>query len=306
MSFSNKIIMGALRLVMRFSNPPEQDVDKIYAHAKAHNESRVFKVPKSGRIEYIDEKIHTDLESYHCLRIKRKGQKPSRTVLYICGGGGVYDHCRAQLFLAKKLLKWVDAEIYYPFYPPSTKHPIKEASRMIFETYKVMLNEYSHEKIGVVGLSAGGTAAMVMISWKNYYEQDIPLPALTIALSPGHVPANSAERTSLAAYRDVDPCIPVEMIEAYGQINRGGQDLEPWLIHTAHGDFRNAGQILLYFGEKESLAFGAPVYREFLKKAGADYRIHIEPGMPHCYAAVRINKTTRRTYDEIVALLNGL
>ena len=88
MSFGNKILMGALRLVMRFSNPPEQDADKIYAHAKAHNESRVFKVPKSGRIEYIDEKIHTDLGSYHCLRIKRKGRRPSRAVLYICGGGG--------------------------------------------------------------------------------------------------------------------------------------------------------------------------------------------------------------------------
>ncbi|NLZ56458.1 MAG: hypothetical protein GX900_07335 [Clostridiaceae bacterium] len=79
MSFSNKIIMGALRLVMRFSNPPEQDVDKIYAHAKAHNESRVFKVPKSGRIEYADYRIYIEPGMPHCYAAVRINKAARRT-----------------------------------------------------------------------------------------------------------------------------------------------------------------------------------------------------------------------------------
>ena len=82
--------------------------------------------------------------------------------------------------------------------------------------------------------------------------------------------------------------------------------MEHWLIHTAHGDFRNAGRIYLYFGEKESLVYAAPIYKKYLERAGADYKIHIEPGMPHCYGIGRINKAAKSTYDEYAALINGL
>ncbi|HHX13625.1 MAG TPA: alpha/beta hydrolase [Clostridiales bacterium] len=306
MKISNKMIMGALWLA-NYLKPPAGKVEEIYAHARKHNGRQVFKLPNNRRgIVYKDLKIQTQMGSYHCLRMKKKGQIPSRAILYIGGGGGVYNYYQSQLVLARKLFKRVDGEIYYPFYPPATKHPIKEAYRMIFETYKAILNDYSYEKTAVVGLSFGATAAMIMISWNNCYEENLPMPALTIGLSPGHVPANQTERESLEAYRGIDPYITADMVEAYGQIHRGGQELDHWLIHTGHGDFRNAGKIYLYFGEKESLAYAAPIYQQYLEKAGADYKIHIEPGMPHCYGIARINKAARSTYDEYVALINGL
>ena len=305
MKISNKIIMAAMWL-MHYLNPPAKDVDEIFAHAKKHNQKRHFRLPKSRRTDYKVKKIQTGKGSYPCLRMKRKNSKTDRAVLYICGGGGVYDYCRAQLFLAKKLLKRVEAEIYYPFYPPSTVCSIRETHAMIFESYRAMLDEYPPERIGVVGLSFGGTAAMTMISWNNSYKKALPMPALTIALSPGHVPANPAEREILVRYRGLDPFVPVEWVEAFGYINKGGEDLEHWLTHTAHGDFTNAGKILLYFAETESLAYASSIYEESLKRAGADYRIHLEPDMPHCYGIARINKASKKTYDEITALLNGL
>ena len=302
---SNKIIMGVLRL-LSFLFFPDKNVDEIFAHAKAHNEKQSFKLPKNRKIEYEDLKICTENETYHCLTMKKRGQRPERAVLYICGGGGVYDYCRHQLFLAKKFINRVDCEIYYPFYPPVTEQPINETYRMIFETYKFMLKKYNHKKTGVLGLSFGATAAMTMISWNNYYSENLPMPAITIGLSPGHVPANSAEREMLEDYRGIDPLISVSMVEAYGHIHKIGAGLEDKLLYTAHGDFRNAGKVLLYFGEKESLAFAAPIYQQSLEKAEADYRIHIEPGMPHCYGATRINKVCRRTYDEYATLINEL
>jgi monoterpene epsilon-lactone hydrolase len=305
MKISNKLIMGALWLSY-YLNPPARDVDAIYAHAKKHNEKQTFKVPRYRNIDCEDLIVRTDSGKYHCLRMRRKGQEPERAVLYICGGGGVYDYCQLQLILAKKLLRWINAEIYYPFYPPSTKYPIKETYKMIFETYRYMLSRYSHHKTGVLGLSFGATAAMTMISWNNYYEEKLPMPALTIGLSPGHVPANQVERERLEGYRGIDPIVPVEWVDAFGHIQKGGADLDPWMLHTGHGDFRNAGKIFLYYGEKESLVYAAPIYEESLKRAGAEYRINIEPGMPHCYGIGRINKATRTTYDEIVSLLNQL
>ncbi len=306
MKLSNKIIMGLLWLIC-YLCPPAKKAEDIYAYAKKHNKKQVFRLPKNRwGLVYKDQEIRTQIGAYHCLRIKKRGQTPNRAILYIGGGGGVYNYYQSQLMLAKKLLKRVDAEIYYPFYPPTTKYPVTEAFEMVFESYRAMLSEYSHEKIAVVGLSFGGTAAMTIISWNNYYKENLPMPALTIGLSPGHVPANNLERKHLESYRGVDPFIPVEWVEAYGHINSGGQKLEHWLIHTAHGDFSNAGKIRLYYGEKESLAFAAPIYKQYLEKAGADYKIHIEPGMPHCYGAVRINKASRNTYDEYLGLIKNL
>ncbi|HHT24746.1 MAG TPA: alpha/beta hydrolase fold domain-containing protein [Clostridiaceae bacterium] len=314
MKISNKIIMSCFRLLSIFF--PDKPIDEIYAHAKAHNARQSFKLPNDKKIEYKDEKIHTDIGTYHCLRMKKKysrkngrikkEQRSKRAVLFICGGGGVYDYCQMQLALAKKLLSHVDCEIYYPFYPPSTKHPIKEAFRMIFETYRLILNDYDHKTIGVLGVSFGATAAMTMLSWNNYYRENLSMPAIIVGLSPGHIPANLAEKEMLEAYRGIDPLISVDMVEAYGRINKGGEELDEWLIHTANGDFRNGGKIVLFFGEKESLAFAVPLYRESFERAEADYRIHVEPGMPHCYGVMRINKASRKTYDEIVDLLNGL
>jgi acetyl esterase/lipase len=301
----HKMIVAVLRLLSFFCFP-DKDADKIFAHAKAHNEKQSFKLPKGKRLEYEDLKVLTERGTYHCLRMKKKRQNTERALLYICGGGGVYDYCQAQLFLAKKLLNRVNCEIYYPFYPPATKLHIDETYRMIFETYKLMLKSYNPEKIGVLGLSFGATAAMTMISWNNYYNENLPMPAITVGLSPGHVPINSVERKMLEAYRGVDPLISIDMVEAYGHIHKKGAGVEDKLIYTAHGDFRNAGKILLYFGEKESLAFAAPIYQQSLEKAGADYKIHIEPGMPHCYGAVRINKSCRMTYDEYTTLINEL
>ena len=66
--------MGALRL-LSFLCFPDKDVDEIFAHAKAHNKKQNFKLPKDRKIEYENLKICTKNGTYHCLRIKKKGQQ---------------------------------------------------------------------------------------------------------------------------------------------------------------------------------------------------------------------------------------
>ena len=89
MKLSNKMIMGALWLFHCLC-PPVEKVEEIYAHAKKHNERQVFKLPRNRwGLVYKDLEIRTQTESYHCLRMKKKGQNPDRAILYIGGGGGV-------------------------------------------------------------------------------------------------------------------------------------------------------------------------------------------------------------------------
>ncbi len=305
MNIPNRLIMAALWLTY-YLKPPLTEVERLKTHARAHNERQSFRLPSSRKISSEQLMIRTETGTYSCLRMKRRGHRPGRAVLFICGGGWVYDFCRHQIPLARQLLQHVDCEIYYPFYPPATKQPIREACSMIFECYRSMLESYSHERIAVLGLSAGGTAAMNLISWNNHFEENLPMPSLTVAVSPGHIPADPDERELLEAFRGCDPFVPVEMVEAFGCIIREGRGLEDWMFHSAHGDFRNAGDIRLYYGEHESLAYAAPIYEAFLDKAGATYRIHLEPGMPHCYGIVRINRASRQTYDEITELIAAL
>ena len=91
-----------------------------------------------------------------------------------------------------------------------------------------MLKKYDHKKTAVLGVSFGATAAMTMISWNNYYSENIPMPAITIGLSPGHVPANSAEREMLEGYRGIDSLVSVDMVEAYGHKNKTGYVILLW------------------------------------------------------------------------------
>lgn len=300
------MIMAGLKTLALF-DPHDASANAVFAKAEAHNAKQQFKLPNDGRFEYVDMPINTKVGMYHCLRLKRKGSKPDKAVIYIPGGGAVYDYASSQIFLAKNLLSHVGAEIFYPFYPPTTQCSLQEAYTMIFECYRKAIGEYGGDRTAVVGISSGATAAMSMITWNNYYKEDIAMPALTIALSPCHVPANENEDKMLEAYRGIDPIIPVDLVRTYAKINsRGCDEMPGWMIHTAQGDFRNAGKIMIYWGEKESLAFSAPIFEKSLKEAGVDYKIHIEKEMPHTYACMRVNKACRDSYDEYVREINAL
>ena len=125
---------------------------------------------------------------------------------------------------------------------------------MVFETYRAILNNYSHEKIGVLGLSWGGTAAMTMISWNNYYQENLPMPALSIALSL------ATYRQVLLKRKDSKPIgvgslYPSRVDRSLWVYTERRRRSDSWLMHTAHGDFRNAGKIFTLFAEHESLAF---------------------------------------------------
>ena len=50
---SNKIIMRLLRLLSFFSFQ-DGDLEKVLAHAKAHNEKQKFKLPRNRKIEFKD------------------------------------------------------------------------------------------------------------------------------------------------------------------------------------------------------------------------------------------------------------
>jgi len=147
--FNSKIIRGAMRLFsfcffrikmwMKHMPMPKRIMrNRVSSFQRVEDRIR--------RAENLYREWNLPLPSY-----EEREQKPERAILYICGGGGVYDYCRHQLFLAKKLLNRVDCEVFYPFYPPSTKQPINETYRMIFETYKLMLKKYDHKKTAVLG-----------------------------------------------------------------------------------------------------------------------------------------------------------
>ena len=196
--------------------------------------------------------------------------------------------------------------MFYPFYPPTTECSLRENYAMIFECYRQMLAVFSPGKCAVVGVSSGATAAMSMITWNNFYNEGLTMPALTVALSAGHVPANDEEKSMLEKYRGIDPMVPVDFVTSYARINQGGEELPAWILHTAYGDFRNAGKIMMNWGEKESLAYCAPLFNKALDRANADYSIHIEPDMPHTYASMRVNKACRDYYDKYVREINRL
>jgi len=154
MKISNKLIMGALWLSY-YLNPPARDVDAIYAHAKKHNEKQTFKVPRYRNIDCEDLIVRTDSGNYHCLRMRRKGQEPERLFSIFAAAEVFTTTANCSLFSQRNsyggsMLKSITRSIL-----PSTKYPIKETYKMIFETYRYMLSRYSHHKTGYLACLSG-------------------------------------------------------------------------------------------------------------------------------------------------------
>lgn len=301
MSLSGRLAMALLRLI-KPGKGSFKGVEKQKEKARKENEAFVFSLPKSRKAEY-EVKRDTALP---CLIIRPHGiRSTDKAVLYIYGG--VTNNWNTQKSMAVRYAVDTGVEVWYPVYPPMTEAPVPDVVEYLYGIYREMLASFDAAKIAWFGVSMGGFFALEMVNWINRKHPDCPMPGLILAHSAGGFPVDEDDWAELRKYEKRDPLFAESDLRMTPQIVADAKNTPTWIMAPAQGDFHNAPETRLYYGE-EMLAGNAPAYKRAYERAGSGDKIHIEivKNMMHGYSCMPVFPESKKSYWETIDLVGRL
>lgn len=301
MSISGNIAMGLLRLI-KPGKGSFRGMEEQKERARKENEAFVFSLPKSRKAEY-----HVMEETeYPCLCIRPHViRAENKAVLYIYGG--VTNNWNTQKSMAVRYAVDSKTEVWYPVYPSMTERPIPETVEYLYNIYKRMLERYEPKKIAWSGVSMGGYYALEMINWMNRRHPECPMPGVVFAHSAGGFPVDDKDWEELRKYEKSDPMFSEGDIRIVTKILADAEHIPGWIMVPGQGDFHNAPETYLYYGE-EMLAGNAPAYKRAYERDGSGERIHIEivKNMMHGYSCMPVFPESKKSYRETLEIVKKL
>lgn len=229
-------------------------------------------------------------------------KKPAdRANLFLIGGGMISAPRPGSVRKALRFARETGMDVFVPYYPLCTDYPLTKAYEMIHETYKVMLGEYTSERITVLGTSSGGNLALGMIPYINDGHDDVPVPGYIMAISPGTCVDSEEEWQRMTELDRKDVAIPAQYMKTAVEIMRHGDDSVPeYMIWLQRGDYTGCPRVTFIYGTDETLYACAPSFEKAMKKYGVDYEMITGDGMFHCYPVFPVCKEAKEGWDMVV------
>ncbi len=206
--------------------------------------------------------------------------KKDKALLYFHGGGYVIGSCRAHRPIVAKFVKGSGIGALVFDYRLAPEHPFPAALDDSLAAHRWLLAEgVSASDIVFVGDSAGG--GLCLATLLALRDQDIPLPAAAVALSPWTDLKCTAE--SLRTNLKVDALTWRESWTVFSKYYVGDDDPCQPLISPLYGDLQGLPPILIHVGGDELLRDDSTRFAEKAKDAGVDVTLKVGKGMFHCY-----------------------
>ena len=170
---------------------PEDEIKKVI---EKQNRNRGVFTPTDHKAYYETITVN----GFPCLIAREKPEPARRAILYFFGGGMVIGPDKADLPVMRKLMRDTGCDVWFPFYPLCMEHCITETYDMVYACYRRMIALYGGGNVSTCGFSSGGTLALGIAAHNNAQPQPLPQPRHIVAVSPGEVPWNDAERARMS------------------------------------------------------------------------------------------------------------
>ena len=157
-----------------------------------------------------DHKAHYEtitVNGFPCLIVREHPKPSERAILYFFGGGMVIGPDKGDLPVMRKLCRETGCDVWFPFYPLCMEHCITETYAMVYECYRKMITLYGGGYVSTCGFSSGGALALGIAAHNNAQPEPLPQPRHIVAVSPGEVPWNDAEKARMQALNKRDVSI---------------------------------------------------------------------------------------------------
>jgi len=225
--------------------------------------------------------------------------KPARprkgaVILHVHGGWFNLGSAHAYRNFVGHIASSAGTTTFIPDYRLAPEHPFPAAVTDVEACYRGLADK-GIDKIAVVGDSAGGNLALVLLS------TDIA-PVGAVAISPVTDLALTGESYTTRA--DADPYFTKPQVAGLVASYLGPTDPKHPLASPLYGDLSGLPPIRVHVGDDEVLLDDSRRYVERAVAAGVDIRLDIWMGMPHGFVtAVREFDAARQSLKAIGAFL---
>ena len=276
---------------------PEEKITAVIAKQNRHR----------GVFTPSDRKAHyetIDVNGFPCLIVRERPEPARRAILYFFGGGMVIGPGRGDLPVMRKLCRETGCDVWFPFYPLCTEHCITETYDMVYECYRRMIALYGGGNVSTCGFSSGGALALGVAAHNRALGAPLPQPRHIVAVSPGEVPWNDAEKARMKALNEKDVAIDFAFMVLVEKFMRHGQENVPdYMISGSRGDFSGTGDIHFFYSADEVLYGALPDFESACRRANVPCTAFARPEMVHCYCMLPYFKEAREDFARITAIL---
>ena len=267
------------------------------------------------------------VNGFLCLIVREHPKPSERAILYFFGGGMVIGPDKGDLPVMRKLCRETGCDVWFPFYPLIVIHKkkitlipgcdvwfpfyplcmeycITETYAMVYECYRKMIGLYGGGNVSTCGFSSGGALALGIAAHNNAQPEPLPQPRHIVAVSPGEVPWNDAEKARMQALNERDVSIDYAFMVTVEKFMRHGcENVPDYMLSGSRGDFTGVGDIHFFYSADEVLYGALPDFEEACKRANVPYTVSARPKMVHCYCMLPIFKEAKEDFAKIVDIL---
>ena len=299
MSLGAKVIGLGLKMSgmkKKYALPEEE----FLAEVRRMNKTRGFYLPKDKKAVY---RAHEVL-GRKCLIVQGKERRADRAILYFFGGGMMIGPDKGDVDVIVKLVRKTGCDVWFPMYPLCTDHCITEAYEMAYECYRQMIALYGGGNVSTCGFSSGGALAIGVAAYNNTMPEKLPVPRNIVAVSPGEVPWNDAEREIMRRNNPKDMMVDYAFMERVERYERQGrEDVPEFMIHISKGDLTGVRHIHFVYSEDEVLYGAKENFLRACQRYGVEYTVRERKGMIHCYAMLPYFREAKEDFNELAAIL---
>jgi monoterpene epsilon-lactone hydrolase len=202
---------------------------------------------------------------------------PTRTILYLHGGGYVFGSIATYRRRAIKLSYRCKAEVIMPEYRLAPEHPYPAALEDAMTAWHYMARENRGGALLVAGDSAGGGLALALTALLR--DRSEPLPAGVIALSPWTDLAMTGQ--SMLSNRARDCWLKREQLQEWSDHYCGRYDAKLSYISPLYADLSGFPPLLALAGDQELLLDDTRRLVQNAQRCGVWVREEIGRGMQH-------------------------
>ena len=267
------------------------------------------------------------VNGFPCLIVREHPKPSERAILYFFGGGMVIGPDKGDLPVMRKLCRETGCDVWFPFYPLIVIHKkkitlipgcdvwfpfyplcmeycITETYAMVYECYRKMIGLYGGGNVSTCGFSSGGALALGIAAHNNAQHEPLSQPRHIVAVSPGEVPWNDAEKARMQALNERDVAIDYAfMVTVENFMRHGCEKVPDYMLSGSRGDFTGVGDIHFFYSADEVLYGALPDFEEACKRANVPYTVSARPKMVHSYCMLPIFKEAKEDFAKIVDIL---
>ena len=294
-SIQSKIFKFMLRVV-NLKKMWEVTGDKLKKDMKKKQLSESHEPPKKfqRRFDIIEKEING--YCYYIMKpLKNVGQKH---ILFLHGGGYVYEIMNLEWKFIAKLLNSLRCTITVPIYPLTPKHQYQEVFNMIVPIYQQIISDVKLKDVIIMGDSAGGGMSLALAQLAK--KDELPQPGNIILISPALDMTFSNPEIHEVEKLDPISAVPglIDIMKWYG----GKKGSENYLVSPLYGNFEGLGKISLFIGTHDILYPDARKFKEIMDEKGININYYEYPSMIHVWPLFFFpeSKKAKRQIIEII------